>query len=598
MKLYLETLKKKIQHFLRENVDAPLYVEFLSNMSNEIPFEKSGKKWQFVWAKYPDGRRDIGVYSFSEDLVYAYQAWRKMIGIDKDGENIGASLYDRHFKSDLREADVEDSENNFELDYTDMESEPDFENDAFIEDVVRGGYSVSFSNKFIGNYETIDIALLNLKTEMERSNYFPTIWFFSDHGNYWPIDLNGNEIKNNLQERISPELFKSAINVSRERGTDNRTRKLGSLFFNEFLGKPLMGGKITYIEVNNPKHGNYRDVVITIEYKYSNAPVVPNALKNQHVHYDIDKDIFNIENEEIERKDARLLSLIALKINPNSRFKESGKYFNIKGMNESADINDDSERNKKIASTIINQFGGFGKLKAMTGAYNFVAVENGISFRIKNRSANYIKIILNAKDLYDVEIGRINGTNYKVILNKKDVYAENIKGLIEKETGMYLGLFENISIKNLIENQISNEEESREKLELLKSEGKITLSIGNHGLIFMQIIDGNDLKKSYETYQEAFEHYFYHLANKAAIAQHEMNKMVYKNQIPGYKFDNNQHQKYMKEFTDNTEFIYMENFDLSHKLIKEKLNELSKNEGKEYYNWWLEDQKNEFFNQD
>jgi len=150
----------------------------------------------------------------------------------------------------------------------------------------------------------------------------------------------------------------------------------------------------------------------------------------------------------------------------------------------------------------------------------------------------------------------------------------------------------------LIENQISNEEESREKLELLKSEGKITLSIGNHGLIFMQIIDGNDLKKSYETYQEAFEHYFYHLANKAAIAQHEMNKMVYKNQIPGYKFDNNQHQKYMKEFTDNTEFIYMENFDLSHKLIKEKLNELSKNEGKEYYNWWLEDQKNEFFNQD
>jgi hypothetical protein len=42
----------------------------------------------------------------------------------------------------------------------------------------------------------------------------------------------------------------------------------------------------------------------------------------------------------------------------------------------------------------------------------------------------------------------------------------------------------------------------------------------------------------------------------------------------------------------------MENFDLSHKLIKEKLNELSKNEGKEYYNWWLEDQKNEFFNQD
>ena len=33
---------------------------------------------------------------------------------------------------------------------------------------------------------------------------------------------------------ISSDTFKSAINVSKERGTDKRTEKLGSLYFNKF----------------------------------------------------------------------------------------------------------------------------------------------------------------------------------------------------------------------------------------------------------------------------------------------------------------------------------------------------------------------------
>lgn len=793
----LQILKSKIYSFLKENIETPLYVEYLSQMSNENPFIKQGKKWEFVWAKYPDGRRDIGVYSFSEDLVYAYQPWRKMVGIDKDGQEIGASMYDRHFKSDYKSGLNEDKypmtidDVEPELDFSDEPTtEPDYENDAFIQDVVSGGYDVSVSGKHIGHYDEMNVALYNLKKETERSNYFPTIWFVSDHGNYWPIDENGNEIKNSLTEivtgenpffdtdpsdgdidhdksmkyganeyynkgleafkngdlensqkyykqaldfgswlgwtekefppyntlaeRISPDLFKSAIDVSKERGTDNRTRKLGTLYFNDFIGKPLMGGIISNIVVAFPQQSNYKNVRIEIE-KESN--IEPGKTKKSYITYDIYGDLFDIE-QDMDRKDARILSLIALKINPDSRYKETGKYFSIKGMNEEVikenldmqfpelngmkryqlekefnkttdeisnlrnkyrdfvpeEINvlklkqdkiykllygddptgfenvgqhlkENFERNKAIASTIINQLGGMGKLNAMTGAYNFVAVDYGVSFKIKNPRANYIKIVVNGKDYYDVEIGRIRGTDYKVLVKEEDVPVENLKSLIEKSTGMYLSLFENtvldtqteleseienrfrpsddmlsysdmqdiaseygvdfedvlqitqaiagkrhkerksdltywvkelitqyeyehndeipdwnifynswkqegfqeenfwaneqdvrteylkqtsdpnqlslfernLSIKKLIENEISQEDNYRNKLEELKSEGKITLSIGQHGMIFMQIT-GIGFMKSYNNYREAYQHY---LKSTGVVAEGE-----------------------------------------------------------------------------
>ena len=97
-------------------------------------------------------------------------------------------------------------------------------------------------------------------------------------------------------------------------------------------------------------------------------------------------------------------------------------------------------RNKEIASIILQQIGGMNRLHMMTGAYNFQALKNGVSFRIKNAKANYIKIVLNGKDLYDVEIGRIRGNSYNVVFSENDVYNEELKSTIEKNTGMYLSL--------------------------------------------------------------------------------------------------------------------------------------------------------------
>jgi len=95
-------------------------------------------------------------------------------------------------------------------------------------------------------------------------------------------------------------------------------------------------------------------------------------------------------------------------------------------------------RNKEIAQTIVNQLGGMNRLIAFTGASNFAAINNGLSFRIKNAKANYIKITLNGKDLYDLEVGRIRGTTYKVVGKENDLYYDMLKREIEKLTGMYL----------------------------------------------------------------------------------------------------------------------------------------------------------------
>lgn len=100
-----------------------------------------------------------------------------------------------------------------------------------------------------------------------------------------------------------------------------------------------------------------------------------------------------------------------------------------------------ASRNKEIAQTILQQLGGAGRLVAMTGAYNFIAIDYGVSFRIKNPRANFIKITLTPMDLYDLEIGRVRGTTYKVIAKHEGVYNDMLKPLIEKATGMYLSLF-------------------------------------------------------------------------------------------------------------------------------------------------------------
>ena len=94
----------------------------------------------------------------------------------------------------------------------------------------------------------------------------------------------------------------------------------------------------------------------------------------------------------------------------------------------------------EVANTILSQLGGARRLNIMTGAYNFVDLGSGVSFKLKNPRANYVKIQLNSMDLYDIEVGRIRGTDYKVVDSANNLYFDQLKPFIEKATGLYLSL--------------------------------------------------------------------------------------------------------------------------------------------------------------
>ena len=99
---------------------------------------------------------------------------------------------------------------------------------------------------------------------------------------------------------------------------------------------------------------------------------------------------------------------------------------------------------KEVANTILQQLGG-RRLSVMTGAKNFMSHNDlcgGLSFRIPQIAGivNYVKIILNGSDLYNVEFGRIRGNDYKVLSSFEDIYAEDLIELFEKETGLYAHL--------------------------------------------------------------------------------------------------------------------------------------------------------------
>jgi hypothetical protein len=67
----------------RRPKESPLYVKYLSLKSDEEPFMMQGTKYEYVWAEYPGGIKDIGVYSYANDLVYSYDSFRQMMNLDR-----------------------------------------------------------------------------------------------------------------------------------------------------------------------------------------------------------------------------------------------------------------------------------------------------------------------------------------------------------------------------------------------------------------------------------------------------------------------------------------------------------------------------------
>jgi hypothetical protein len=99
------------------------------------------------------------------------------------------------------------------------------------------------------------------------------------------------------------------------------------------------------------------------------------------------------------------------------------------------------------AMIILKQLGGNTFIR-MTGAKDFVKYnhEKKLAFRIgrNNKSVNYVTIVLNGKDLYDMKFIRMRNTKMahtlKVVSYANDVYFDQLQDIFTQNTGMYTHL--------------------------------------------------------------------------------------------------------------------------------------------------------------
>ena len=91
-KLIAECIREVLVENLSNTVqdDDPVYVEYHSKRQGEQPFMMGGTKWEYVNAKYPDGKIDVGVYSTAGDMTYSYNAFRKMHNIQEGNNKVKA----------------------------------------------------------------------------------------------------------------------------------------------------------------------------------------------------------------------------------------------------------------------------------------------------------------------------------------------------------------------------------------------------------------------------------------------------------------------------------------------------------------------------
>lgn len=97
-------------------------------------------------------------------------------------------------------------------------------------------------------------------------------------------------------------------------------------------------------------------------------------------------------------------------------------------------------RNQEVAATIINQMGGVRRLSLMTGAKDFVAIEDGVRFSLPRTAAikgiNLVEVTLNGSDLYDMRFMRYRAADCVTVSQVEDVYFDQLEEIFTQVTGL------------------------------------------------------------------------------------------------------------------------------------------------------------------
>tara|TARA_B100000927_G_C16471836_1_gene471892 strand:- start:2620 stop:3258 length:639 start_codon:yes stop_codon:yes gene_type:complete len=101
-----------------------------------------------------------------------------------------------------------------------------------------------------------------------------------------------------------------------------------------------------------------------------------------------------------------------------------------------------SKTANQVASTIVRQLGGGGRLVSMIGLRQMINQDNGVTLvfpLFKHKGAvNRVRITLNGKDLYDMEFIRVRGKSVKTVRTFNDVWGMDLIEKFEEGTGLLL----------------------------------------------------------------------------------------------------------------------------------------------------------------
>jgi len=90
----------------------------------------------------------------------------------------------------------------------------------------------------------------------------------------------------------------------------------------------------------------------------------------------------------------------------------------------------------QIANEIRNQLGAAAFV--MMGATNLVGDARALQFKIRGSKVTNIRIELAADDTYTVAFWKIRGAKMQKIDETEMVYADQLRPIIERATGLYL----------------------------------------------------------------------------------------------------------------------------------------------------------------
>lgn len=132
--------------------------------------------------------------SLSNSLALAGELGYSLADDNLNSEILATLLLQKELREEFAEIedDIEELFEEFEEQKMDSSPDPD---DIIISSRDNLYIVGSEDHGYIGDYEEMEEALESVKNWKKENNYFPTIWFVSDHGNMDIIDDEGNIIE-------------------------------------------------------------------------------------------------------------------------------------------------------------------------------------------------------------------------------------------------------------------------------------------------------------------------------------------------------------------------------------------------------------------